>query len=182
MPSKKLLEKQYNLLLPHLQGIAQYVEKILGFLPSSDFQLETNVKSLESIARKMKDKKEKNILKLSDLVRGRIFFSSNYTHESVVKLLKKIFGNKLEKADQVKTKAHGLKYKGIMHFDLRIDSLLFELQIIPVEYKPFKKLLHRIYEKLRDENHLSKQQKEKLRELHNKLSDDLCKKSRENRK
>jgi hypothetical protein len=181
MPSKKSLERQYNLLAPHLEAIANHVKLLLKFLPSSDFTLETGVKSLPSIIRKIEDRKEKNILKLSDLSRGRLYYSPNYTQDDVMRLLKKIFSGKIIKLDLKKSKDHGLKYRGALHIDLRIGELPFELQIIPMEFKPFKKLLHRIYEKLRDENNLTKDQKEKLKELHNRLYDDLARKAKINR-
>jgi hypothetical protein len=98
-----------------------------------------------------------------------------------MRLLKKIFSGKIIKLDLKKSKDHGLKYRGALHIDLRIGELPFELQIVPMEFKPFKKLLHRIYEKLRDENNLTKDQKEKLKELHNRLYDDLARKAKINR-
>lgn len=182
MPISKSLQKQYDLLLPHLEAVSNYIKSLLKFLPSQDFELETGVKSLSSIARKMKEKNEKNILKLPDLVRGRLYYSPNYTQDEVMRFLKKIAKGKIQKIDPKGSGDFGLKYKGSLHVDFQIGQFVFELQIIPKEFKPFKKLLHRIYEKLRDQNHLTKQQKERLRDLHNKLYDDLLRESKENRK
>jgi len=182
MSIPKSLQKQYDLLLPHLEAVSNYIKSLLKFLPSQDFELETGVKLLPSIARKMKVKNEKNILKLSDLVRGRLYYSPNYTQDEVLRFLKKIAKGKIRKLDSKGSGDLGLKYKGILHVDFQVGQFVFELQIVPREYKPYKKLLHRIYEKMRDQNHLTKQQKERLRDLHNNLSDDLLRESKENRK
>lgn len=181
MPASKSLQKQHDLLIPHLEAVANYIKSLLKFLPSQDFELETNIKLISSIARKMKDKNEKNILKLTDLVRGRLYYSPNYTQDDVMRFLKKIAKDKIQKIDLKKAGDYGLKYKGVLHVDFQIGQFVFELQIIPKEFKPFKKLLHRIYEKMRDENHLTKQQKEKLRDFHNRLYDDLTREARTNR-
>lgn len=181
MSIPKSLQKQHDLLLPHLEAVANYIKSLLKFLPSQDFELETDIKSLLSIARKMKEKNEKNILKLPDLVRGRLYYSPNYTQDDVLRFLKKIAKDKIQKVDPKKTGDFGLKYKGVLHVDFQIGQFVFELQILPKEFKPFKKILHRIYEKLRDENQLTKQQKEKLRDFHNRLYDDLTREARTNR-
>src|SRR5689334_16647294 len=99
MPSKKSLERQYHILLPHLEETVRYMESLLKFLPSKDFVFETNVKPLPSVLRKMKDRGEKNILKLSDLARGRLYYSSNYTEKEVHRLLKRIAGPQIKKTD-----------------------------------------------------------------------------------
>lgn len=182
MPTIKTLQKQYDLLLPHFEAVDNYIKSLLKFLPSQDFELETNIKSLSSIARKMKEKNEKNILKLSDLVRGRLYYSPNYTQDDVLRFLKKIAKGKIQKIDSKQKGDLGLKCKGVLHVDFQVGQFIFELQILPKEFKPFKKLLHRIYEKLREKNNLTKQQKERLQDLHNKLYDDLTRESKENRK
>jgi len=182
MPSKKTIERQYQLIMPHMEAANKYMTGLLRFLPSADFTLETNIKPLNSVIHKMEERKEKNLLHLSDLARGRLFYSDNYTQNDVFKLLKQIAKDKIIKVDPKKEKHFGLKYKGVLHLDFQIGLIIFELQIVPMEFKPFKKLLHRIYEKLRNENHLTKQQKEKLQEIHNALYDDLMRKAKENRK
>jgi hypothetical protein len=182
MSFPKSLERHYNLLIPHLEAVASYIQSLLKFLHSSDFALETSIKPLSSIVRKLKNKKGSNILKLPDLVRGRLYYSPSYTQEGVLRLLKKIAKDKITKIDLKGECGFGLKYKGVAHIDFQVGPFTFELQVVPMEFKPFQKFWYRIYEKIRDENHLTKQQKEKLRNLHNRLYDDLTRKARENRR
>jgi hypothetical protein len=182
MPSKKSIERQYRIIIPYLEEAVRYMESLLKFLPSDDFLLETNIKPLPSIIRKMNDRGEKNLLKLVDLIRGYLFYSPNYTEGDVYRLLKQVAGSKVKKVDPRKNRGFDLKNKCALYIDFQVGALTFQLQVIPIEFKPYKGVLHRIYEKLRDEKHLTKQQKEKLQALHNKIYDDLSQKVKENRK
>ena len=174
--------------LPQLNKALRCVRSQLSDLPPSEFELETNVKPYVSVKRKMQENKAKHPTELSDLVRGRIFFSDQFEHKDALDILQQLFGDKIKNVDKNTSKSteHGLEYLGIMHIDLDLDGVNFELQVMPAEFKPYKEFLHGIYEKLRDEktrNKLSDKQKELLRKVHNNLYkklNDLAHKNRSN--
>lgn len=177
------MRKQYCQLLPLLNGTAKYVERLLEDLPRHDFELETCIKDYKRTVEKAKEHRTTDLTELSDLVRGRLFFSDNYTHEEAVDLIKSILKPdvKIKDIEWKKERIDGLKYEGIIHIDMKIGDLNFELQIMPIEFKPYKPLLHKIYQKLRSENSLTEKQKSFLKEVNNKLYKALDKKSKENR-
>ncbi len=181
-PASKM-RKQYCQLLPLLQGTATFVERVLEDLPKHDFLLETDVKDYKRTVEKAKERKIKNLKELSDLVRGRVFFSDSYTHKEAIDLLKLLFKDsaKIKNIEWKNDKEHGLEYQGIIHMDLEIGDLNFELQIMPFEFRPHKPLLHAIYEKLRTGNHLSDKQKNLLRRINNKLYKEIDRKAKEKR-
>lgn len=182
----KKLRKQYTRLIPHLNKAMKNIKEALSDLPPADFTLETNMKPYTSIKRKMETNDAKDPAELSDLARGRLFFSEQFNHDDVLDILDKLFGKKIAKIDNKKhhAKEHGLEYHGIVHVDLNFDGTNFELQVMPIEFKPHKEFLHRIYEKFRDPksaDKLTDQQKAFLRKVHNdayKKLDDLSKKNR----
>ena len=182
----KKLRKQYTRLLPALNRALKHVHGQLCDLPPSDFLLETNLKPYTSIKSKMERNDAKDPSELSDLVRGRIFFSDQFNMDDLVDILKKIFGKSIKKIDnnQHHSKEHGLEYHGITHVDLDVNGTNFELQLMPKEFKPYKEFLHQIYEKFRNPKtfeSLSDHQKEFLKKTHNKLYEKLDDHAQKNR-
>lgn len=182
----KKTRKQYIQLAPKLKQILEHVNEQLADLPSSDFMLETNMKPYDSIKRKMETDGVNHPGELSDLIRGRIFYSPNFNADDLVHILKQLFGKQVKNIDDNTNRApeHGLEYHGIVHVDLDFDGTNFELQLMPIEFQPYKEFLHQIYEKFRNpktRDKLSDHQKEFLRKVHNrayKKLDDLAQKHR----
>lgn len=183
----KKLRKVYMHHLPRLNKVMGHVKEQLSDLPPSDFELETNLKPYTSIKRKMEERNIKDPAELSDLVRGRLFFSDQFDHNEVVDLLGELFGKNIKDVDDNKhhAKEHGLEYHGVVHVDLNFDGTNFELQVMPVEFKPYKEFTHQIYEKFRNPKTFSKlsdKQKDLLRRVHNNLYKKLENTSNSNRK
>lgn len=182
MDSKKL-RKQYVDTLPKLERVLEQVNEQLKHLPKNDFVLETNLKPYESVKRKVEDDHLKHVEQMSDLVRGRIFFSKNYNYNDVIALMKRLLKGWIKDIEVKFDKGHGLEYHGVYHIDLKIDGINFELQIMPIEFRAFKEFLHKIYEKFRDpDGKMSDEEKDKLRRLNNKLYEKLDRKARSNRR
>ena len=180
----KKLRKRYRQILPHLVEAKKNVESALADLPPSEFSLETNLKPYTSIKRKLEQKGESDPAVLSDMVRGRIFYSPDFNAEDVLGILKSLFKNNISNVDDNVHRApeHGLQYHGVVHVDLDFDGTKFEIQLMPMEFKPYKEFLHQIYEKFRDEKSAKKltdHQKDFLRKVHNdtykKLNDEAKK-------
>jgi hypothetical protein len=183
MVASKKIRKQYQQLLPKLNETMKVVEDRLSDLPSSDFTIETNFKPFDSIINKFGKDKLNHLLEMPDLIRGRIFFSTDYVFEEVIKMLKAIFDKNINKIDKKKGEAeHGLEYFGVIHCDLLIDGIKFELQVIPIEFKRYKPFLHNIFQQLRSKNKLSEEEKDKLRKTHNDLYHQLNHWAKNNRK
>lgn len=164
----------YMRTLPRLSKVKGHVEEQLSDLPTSDFLLETNLKPYSSIKRKMETDRAKEPSELSDLVRGRLFFSDQFAQDEVIDLVSKIFGKNIKDVDEKRDRSHdhGLEYHGIVHVDLDFDGTKFELQVMPLEFKPYKDFLHQIYEKFRNpkvHDKMSDKQKELLKKVHNNL-------------
>lgn len=181
----KKLRKQYMQVLPQLNKALKHVQTQLADV-SDDFLLETNVKPYPSVKRKLLLNNEKDPMALSDLVRGRLFFSEQFNFEDAINILQKLFGNQIKSIDKKshKSEEHGLEYHGVVHVDMNIDGINFELQLMPMEFKPHKEFLHQIYEKFRnpkDFGKLTDKQKELLRKVHNRIYKSLDKKSKEAR-
>jgi len=164
----------------------EHVKTQLADLPPSEFLLETNMKPYTSIKRKMEENNVKDPKELSDLARGRLYFSDGFNHEDTLNILDQLFGEQIKNVDHKTSRAkeHGLEYSGVTHVDMDINGAKFELQVLPLEFKPYKEFLHQIYEKFRNpktSSKLSDRQKEFLRKVHNdsyKKLDDQAKKSR----
>ncbi len=170
-------------LVSKLNNALKYVQSPFSDLPPSEFQLESNIKPYASVKRKMEADQIHEPIELSDLVRGRLFFSSQFTSPEVIDIVKHLFGDKVVDVDKKpqKSKEHGLEYHGVTHVDMNIDGIRFELQVMPLEFRPHKAVLHKIYEQLRDpkmSEKLSDKQKEFLRKTHNKMYKELAKKSK----
>lgn len=179
----KKIRRMYMQALPNLNKALQFVQSQLSDVPPSDFLLETNVKPYHSAKRKMLNGRFKDPTELSDLVRGRLFFSTQFSYQDVLKLVKQLFGDKIKNIDVNHEKDHGLNYEGVYHVDLDLDGINFELQVMPLEFKPHKDFLHNIYTKLRDKNDkLSDNEKDFLRNIHNKMYKVLSEQARANRK
>jgi hypothetical protein len=181
MTSGVKIRQQYRQALPKLNEVMAEVKDKLRDFPAPDFITDINFKTFSSIKRKYLKDHLKNILEMPDLIRGRLFFSKNYTFEEATKLLKQLFGKNISKIDKKKgMPEYGLQYHGIIHFDLLFGEVRFELQLVPIEFKPYKQFLHSIYEKFKSEK-LSDEEKDSLREIHNKLYQDLDKRAKLNR-
>lgn len=182
--SARKMRKQYCQLLPLLQGVGKFVQRILEDLPPHDFQLETNIKPYKRTVEKAQERKHKDLNELSDLVRGRLFFSDNFNHDEVIDLLKQLFEGKIDinKVDKKHDRGHGLDYKGVYHMDCQIGDIQFELQVLPQEFKPHKQLLHKIYEQLRSNPTMDDKKKKFLKEVHDKIMNKLDQQSKDNRK
>jgi hypothetical protein len=177
----KKLRKEYMQSMPQLNAAMEHVKSQLSDLPPSDFKMETNMKPYLSMKRKMLDTNVKHPLELSDLVRGRIFFSKQYVFKEVLELLKKLLGDKISKVEKKNTSEHGLEYHGVMHVDLEIDGIKFELQVLPQEFEPYKDFLHKIYEKLRSpKNNMSEKEQKLLKTVHNRIYKKLDRQTRNN--
>lgn len=186
MDSKKL-RRQYMQLMPKLKKILGHVNEQLRDLPPNDFMLESNMKPYSSIRRKMESEDIRSPEELSDLVRGRIFYSPDFNADDIVKILKALFGKSIIDINDNthRSPEHGLEYHGIVHVHLDFDGIQFEMQLMPAEFKPYKEFLHQIYEKFRDEKSRSKltdHQKKFLRKIHNGLYEKLDDQAQENRK
>lgn len=173
-------------LVPQLNKALKHVREQLSDLPPSDFQVETNLKPYPSVKRKMELDHIKDPAELSDLARGRLFFSDQFRHGDVLDILKRLFGPQIQKVDknQHRSSEHGLEYHGIVHVDLDCDGVHFELQLMPQEFKPYKEFLHKIYEKFRDPKSLGKlsdPEKKNLRKLHNNVYKKLNQQAQINR-
>lgn len=182
----KKLRKRYTQILPHLSRAKEHVESQLSDLPPSEFTLETNLKPYTSMKRKLDDRGESDPAGLSDLVRGRLFFSEHFTHDDALDIIKKLFGKQIKNIDKKphRSKDHNLEYQGVIHVDMDMDGVNFELQLMPIEFQPYKEFLHQIYEKFRNQKEydkLSEKQREFLRKVHNKLYKSLDAKSKSNR-
>lgn len=178
----KKIRKLYMQVLPKLNGALQHVQSQLSDMPPSDFLLETNVKPYHSAKNKMLQHRIKNPMELSDLVRGRLFFSEEYDAKEVLELLKQLLGNKIKKVDQKDTNDCGLSYNGVTDVNMNIDGVNFELQLMPMSYKPHQELSHHIYDTLRTQSDkLTDVQKDFLKNTHNKIYHELASKSRSNR-
>ena len=186
MDTKKL-RKRYMQLVPHLNKALQHVNTQLSDVPSSEFVLETNLKPYMSVKRKMEADRVQDPVELSDLARGRLFYSEQFDIDDVLNIVKQLFGKSINSIDKNghRSKEHGLEYRGVVHVDLGLNGIRFELQLMPLEFKPHKDFLHQIYEKFRDPkslDKLSEKQQELLRKMHNEMYKKLDKEAKEKRK
>ncbi len=165
--------KQYHTLLPKLTTVLSKISQLLHQEFQKGFVIETNIKTLHSISRKCREKDCKDITELSDVIRGRLFFPQPYTYDQTLHQLIKLLGSKIKKIDWKKTRDHGLKYRGIVHLDIQMEGINFELQVIPLGFRPFVEPQHKIYEILRDDVKIDKDTKERLIKMHNQMFDML---------
>lgn len=169
MDTKKI-RKMYMQALPKVNKALQHVQSQLSDIPPSEFLLETNVKPYSSTKNKMLKHNIKDPIELSDLVRGRLFFSEEFNIKEVLNLLKQLFGDKIKQINKKDNNDCGLSYDGVTDINMNIDDINFELQIMPLSYKSHQDLSHQIYDKLRSQNEkLTDKQKEFLKKIHNNL-------------
>ncbi len=175
----KKLRKSYMQILPHLNKALHEVQSKLSDVPPANFTLETGIKPYSSAKRKMLEHRIVDPIELPDLVRGRLYFSEDYSVKEVLDLLKKVFGKKLTKAKKKDTNECGLSYSGVTDVSLDCDGVQFELQLMPLSFQPHQELAHQIHDKLRSNKvKLSDEEKEFLRHTHNKLFKTLDVKSK----
>lgn len=175
----KKLRKHYMQLVPHLNKALKHVQTQFSDLPPSELVLETNVKPYASVKRKIESDSIRDAGELSDLVRGRLFFSEQFNLDDVMDIVQKLFDKDIKDVDKkaIRSKEHGLEYQGVTHVNININGVNFELQIMPLEFKPHKEFLHQIYEKFRNPKELDKmndKQKDFLRNTHNKMYKSLA--------
>lgn len=164
----KKLRKAYMQILPNLNKALHEVQSKLSDMPPSDFVLETNTKPYVSAKHKMLEHNIQDPAEIPDLVRGRLFFSKEYSPKEVIELLKKIFGKQITKASKKDTNDCGMEYPGVIDVNLNCDGVQFELQLMPMSFKPHQEFSDKIRDKLRKDK-LSDKEKEFLRHTHNKL-------------
>jgi hypothetical protein len=174
--------------LPHLNKALQAVQHNLGDMSPQDFAVETNLKPYPSIKRKMELENLQEPTDLSDLVRGRLFFSARFQEKEVLDILKQIFGSQIKQIDKKHERGNGLSYNGVVHLALEIGGAKFELQVLPMEFQPYEEFLHRIYEKLRggatkekQSDKLTDKRKKMLAKIHNRLRAKIVETAKSNR-
>lgn len=167
------IQHQYQNLLPKLKKTLAHITEVLEQEFQEGFVVETHLKSLESTQRKCKDKDCHQITDFSDLIRGRLFFPRPFTYHQVLQRLISLFQDRIKKIEWKKNYDHGLSYHGILHIDIQINHLTFELQVMPTVFKPFVEPQHKIYELLRDEPKMPEKKRQQLREMHNRIFDFL---------
>lgn len=180
----KHIRKEYIRALPALHNAMRKIKAKLASLPQQDFIIETNYKPYKSVQRKAEERGSNHLTDLSDLIRGRVFFSTNVSHKDALANLKSKLDDFVKSVDNKKQKDYGLEYRGIIHIDLSVDGVNFELQLIPIEFKHYKPFLHRVYELFRDKkkaDKLSDKEKDLLRSTHNELHRNLDRIAHENR-
>lgn len=165
--------QQYTALLPKLTRILAQVAQTLQKAFSGGFVVETGLKTASSISRKCQDKECRKIDQLSDLIRGRLYFPQSWDYQRTLHKLIGVFGSRIKKIDWKKSRDYGLEYRGIVHVDLIVDGIKFELQVIPLGFKPFVEPQHKIYTMLRDGVKMDQATKKQLMELHNQMFDML---------
>lgn len=160
-------------MLPKLRKVLDKITHSLQQSLPSDFAVESNIKTEASTVRKCKNKQCQNINKLSDLIRGRLFFPRPYTYQQVLHKIIEIFKQKIVKIEWKKSYDHGLVYRGIIHVDIEMDGIVFELQIMPLGFRPFVEPQHKIYNLLRDDPDLDENVRKRLLKIHNDMFDML---------
>lgn len=180
----KQFRRQYMQLMPDLNKAMEHVQEKLSDLPPSDFTVETNLKPYTSIKRKLLQHNLRNPSDLSDLARGRIYFSEQFQLTEVIKILQQLFGSQIKQVQKKPDSEHGLEYHGVVNANLDLDGTAFELQLMPSEFRQHEPILHRIHELLCNTKEAGKfddKQHEFLKKTHNKIHRSLSQKAKENR-
>lgn len=164
---------QYAALLPKLTRVLAKMTAVLQQAFPEGFVVETGLKTAQSTIRKCKEKECSQIKELSDLIRGRLYFPRSFDYQHTLQKLIGLLGSRIKQIDWKKSRDHGLEYRGIVHVDILIDDLKFELQVIPLGFKPFVEPQHKIYTMLRDGVKIDAETKKQLKELHNQMFDML---------
>jgi hypothetical protein len=167
------IRQQYDDLLPKLKKTLAHIDQELHQEFEDGFGIETDLKTLNSAIRKCKDKECKTITEFSDLIRGRLYFPRPFTYQDVARRLIALFPHHISKVEWKKNYEHGLSYHGIMHMDIKFDNITFELQVMPLVFRPFMEPQHKIYEILRNDPDIDQKSKDQLRDLHNRIFDFL---------
>jgi hypothetical protein len=176
----KVLRKQYMSLLPALNKTLGQVQEKLSDLPPSDFAVETCLKPYASIKRKMLTDRARHPSELSDLARGRLFFSEQFLSKEVLDILGQLFAGQVQQIQKKPDDVHGLEHHGIIDVHLNLDDMPFELQVLPLEYQPFIDMLHQIADKFhnpKERDKLDEHQQELLKKTHNKIHKGLHQKA-----
>jgi Region found in RelA / SpoT proteins len=180
----KQFRRQYMQLMPDLNQAMDHVKSKLSDLPPSDFAVETNLKPYTSIKRKMLSNNLRSPSDLSDLVRGRIYFSEQFQFAEVIRILQQLFGSQIKQVQKKPDSEHGLEYHGTVNADLDVDGIPFELQLLPQEFQQHEPMLHRIHQLFCNPKEVGKfddKQQEFLKKTHNKIYRSLSQKAKENR-
>jgi ppGpp synthetase/RelA/SpoT-type nucleotidyltranferase len=131
----------------------KFVETIKKSLPNKgsgkQFQFIHQLKSLPSIVDKVLNR-DKNPMKISDLVRGAVLFKNGDEMDNWISDFKRKYSPYIS-SYEFKDKGSDPKfgYYGSHHFDLKIDGMTVELQVMPAKLWKYKIAAHNIYDKWR---------------------------------
>jgi hypothetical protein len=170
-------------LLPALNKALGQVQEKLADLPPSDFTVETGLKPYPSMKRKLISENVRDPSNISDLARGRVFFSNQFHLNEVLDILGKLFDKQIKRVQKMPD-AEGLEHHGITCVDLDCEGTNFELQLLPIEYQPYTDLFHQLSSRLKspkDRDKLDEHQQKFLKKTHNKIHKGLHQKAKDNR-
>lgn len=149
--SSNSIDDVYDELQPRFEQIKGEFEKtIKSALPKAiksgqGTKFLTQVKSLASFKNKVIDR-GKPIYNVGDIVRGALLLPTQADVDEVVRELKRKLGNKVV-GYEVKEKGSdpNYGYYGSHHFDIMIDGLVTELQVMTNKLWNYKDAAHQIY-------------------------------------
>lgn len=130
-----------------------FVKTINKSLPNKgsgkQFQFMHQLKSISSIVDKVLNR-NKNPMNISDLVRGAVLFKNGDEMDAWLSNFKKKYSPYIA-SYEFKDKGSDPKfgYYGSYHFDLKIDGMMVELQVMPAKLWKYKMAAHDIYNKWR---------------------------------
>jgi ppGpp synthetase/RelA/SpoT-type nucleotidyltranferase len=149
------IEDFYSNILPKLQEIEKKFFKLLNKLAkgkgmSGRNRVLAGVKPLKSVKSKV-IVRGKPITELGDLVRGALLFEYPEDVEDFVKNFRRKYSSMITDYEvKEKGKDSTFGYFGSHHFDLNIDGLVVELQVMTKKLWSYKDVAHDIYDKYRD--------------------------------
>jgi hypothetical protein len=180
---KQEIRKQCRELLPLLEQTLGQIKSILSNLPH-DFILDVAIKPFDRLFAKMNERKMQDPKQLSDLIRGRLYFPSNKNYRQTIDDLQALLHDKIQNIDYKdrKGKDGDGEYRGIIHVNIKLNGINFELQVLPIEFKSSIEIFHKLYELIRDDKSASKGLRKVLIKLHDQLGEHLLGDARRNRK
>jgi hypothetical protein len=181
MRSKQEIRHQCRELLPLLEKSLGEIEQTLSALPDN-FVLEVSIKPFVRLFAKMQEREMQDPQELSDLIRGRLYFPSESNHRKTVDLLTKLLGSKIKGIDY-KNQGDNQEgtYPGVIHVDLNLNGINFELQVLPIEFRGSIEIFHNLYELIRDKGKMPEKLRKKLTDIHDQLGKHLMQDARHER-
>lgn len=151
---EKSLEDTYNSLKPELdkreRALLKLLTKVATNKGKGNVRVLTDVKSLNSVKSKAL-KRGKSLADIGDLVRGALLFDYPEDVEEFVKRFRRKNSNIiLDYEGKERGGDHVFGYHGSHHFDLNIDGLVSELQVMTKKLWSYKAAAHEVYNKYRD--------------------------------